>query len=395
MIQLSLNALNSPAQGRPGISGTRKFGETLTADTSGITDPNGVPDGAAFTYQWFSVDLGGAETDIPGATGPSYTIPRDQEDDFLGVRVGFADSHGFDESVASWEVLWRKAGEIWAALMTVGQLPGSQSQFGYSSTFEGAALFPRKFSFNSTDYQVTRTGLFRENINTGIKLNFDFAGQMKGDTADLLTLKVGEVLTGTTSFRFVDRASSSTLDPTEVEVRIDWLDTGLSWSKGDKIRVALSAANQENSGTVALLGQPKVGRLLWADPSGFTDPNGVPDDVVFAYQWVRCAGTPLSCDDISGASGPSYRLTEADENSSVGVRVSFHDTLGYLEEKSSTVVGPVEARSEAVNFWTATVTVTRHPDVSDAYGYSLGTYPGSALTQPVVTFGSASLVSRK
>ena len=78
-------------------------------------------------------------------------------------------------------------------------------------------------------------------------------------------------------------------------------DTGLSWSKGDRVRVALSAANQDHSGTVAVLGQPKVGRLLLADPSGFTDPNGVPDDVVFAYQWVRCAGTPLSCDDISGA----------------------------------------------------------------------------------------------
>ena len=44
------------------------------------------------------------------------------EDDFLGVRVGFTDSHGFDESVTSEEVLWRRGGEIWAALMTVGQL---------------------------------------------------------------------------------------------------------------------------------------------------------------------------------------------------------------------------------------------------------------------------------
>ena len=76
MVSLALKVLNQPAQGRPGISGTRKFGETLTADTSGITDPNGVPEGA-FTYQWFTVDLGGNETDIDGAKEDSYTIPRD------------------------------------------------------------------------------------------------------------------------------------------------------------------------------------------------------------------------------------------------------------------------------------------------------------------------------
>ena len=236
MVQLSLKLLNRPAQGRPGISGTPKSGATLTADTSGITDPDGVPEDA-FTYQWFSVDLGGAETDIDGATGPSYTIPGDLEDDFLGVRVGFTDSHGFDESVASDEVLWRRGGEIWAALMTVGQLSGSQTNFGYTPTFAGAALSPRKFSFNSDDYKVERIFLFRLNINTGITLNFDFNGVRGGmteDSADLLTLKVGEVLTGTTSFRFADRAASSAVRPVSNNQEIEWLDTGLSWSKGDK-----------------------------------------------------------------------------------------------------------------------------------------------------------------
>ena len=183
---------------------------------------------------------------------------------------------------------------------------------------------------------------------------------------------------------------------TNRQLTVYWLNTGLSWSKGDKVRVALSVANQDHSGTVALLGQPKVGRLLLADPSGFTDPNGVPDDVVFTYQWVRCTGTPLSCDEISGADGPSYRLTEADENSRVGVRVSFHDTLGYLEEKSSTVVGPVEARSKAVNFWTATVTVKQGGSGPEGIGYHVvdAEHPGSGITEGNVTFGASSYVVR-
>ena len=157
VVSLALKVLNQPAQGRPGISGTRKFGETLTADTSGITDPNFIPEGA-FTYQWFSVDLGGTETDIDGATGPSYTIPRDMEDYFLGVRVGFTDSHGFDESVTSEEVIWRKAGEIWTALMTVGRHPGNDN-LGFGHSHEGGTLSETKFRFFNKNLTVSRLRL--------------------------------------------------------------------------------------------------------------------------------------------------------------------------------------------------------------------------------------------
>ena len=41
---------NSPATGLPAISGTARVGETLTADTSGIADPDGLVD-ASFSYQ--------------------------------------------------------------------------------------------------------------------------------------------------------------------------------------------------------------------------------------------------------------------------------------------------------------------------------------------------------
>ena len=382
VVSLALKVLNQPAQGRPGISGTRKFGETLTADTSGITDPNFIPAGA-FTYQWFTVDLGGDETDISDATGPSYTIQGDLEDDFLGVRVGFTDSHGFHESVASEEVVWRKAGEIWEALLTVGYSSGP-NQHGFGHTYEGGTLSDTGFRYFNRNFAIQRISL----TSRSRELNLLSNGVLSEEEAGVLTFRVGSG-----EFAFTSRASQSLLD-TNRQLTVYWLDTGLSWSKGDKVRVALSVANQDHSGTVAVLGQPKVGRLLLADPSGLTDPNGVPGDVVFTYQWVRCSdldGLPSDdCGDIPGADGPSYRLREADENSRVGVRVSFHDTLGYLEEKSSTVVGPVEAGSQPVDFWTATVTVTSHPDVSGAYGYHLASYPGSALTEPVVTFGSAS-----
>ena len=88
-------AVNSPATGAPTISGTAQVGETLTADTSGIADDDGL-DNVAFSYQW---QAGGA--DIPGATGSTYTLADADEGAAISVTVSFTDDAGNAESVAS------------------------------------------------------------------------------------------------------------------------------------------------------------------------------------------------------------------------------------------------------------------------------------------------------
>ena len=90
---------NSPATGRPTIGGTPRVGETLTANISGVSDPNGRGD-ASFTYQWLRND-GTGDTAISGATGVSYTVSNDDAGNQIRVRVSFTDDDGFDEMVAS------------------------------------------------------------------------------------------------------------------------------------------------------------------------------------------------------------------------------------------------------------------------------------------------------
>ena len=51
MYDLTVTVQNSPATGAPAISGTAQVGETLTADTSGISDADGL-DNVAYSYQW-------------------------------------------------------------------------------------------------------------------------------------------------------------------------------------------------------------------------------------------------------------------------------------------------------------------------------------------------------
>ena len=86
---------NTPATGAPTISGTAQVGETLTADTSGIADEDGLTN-AAFNYQW---QADGA--DISGATGATYTPVVDDMGKAISVTVSFTDDRGNGEERAS------------------------------------------------------------------------------------------------------------------------------------------------------------------------------------------------------------------------------------------------------------------------------------------------------
>ena len=90
---------NSPATGAPTISGTAQAGETLTADTSGIADADGLTN-VSFSYQWIRND-GTTDTDIQGATSSTYTLSDADEGKTIKVRVSFTDRGGYQETLTS------------------------------------------------------------------------------------------------------------------------------------------------------------------------------------------------------------------------------------------------------------------------------------------------------
>ena len=97
-----VEAENSPATGGPGIGGTPRVGETLTAATEGISDEDGLTR-AVFTYQWVRHDFGtGTDTDIGGATGASYTVASYDAGHGIKVRLTFTDDAGHEESLTSY-----------------------------------------------------------------------------------------------------------------------------------------------------------------------------------------------------------------------------------------------------------------------------------------------------
>ena len=87
-------AVNS-ATGAPTISGTAQVGQTLTASTSGISDPDGLTN-VTYSYQWLADD-----TEIDGATNSTYTVQSTDNGKVIKVRVSFTDDASNDESLTS------------------------------------------------------------------------------------------------------------------------------------------------------------------------------------------------------------------------------------------------------------------------------------------------------
>ena len=71
------------------------MGETLTADTSGISDTDGLSS-VSYSYQWLADDA-----DIVGATDSAYTLVDADAGAVIKVRVSFTDGSGNTESLTS------------------------------------------------------------------------------------------------------------------------------------------------------------------------------------------------------------------------------------------------------------------------------------------------------
>ena len=318
-------AVNSAATGAPIVSGTAQVGETLTADTSGIEDEDGLDD-AVFGYQWLADG-----TDISGATGSTYTLADADEGKTVKVQVTFTDDAGNDETLTS------------EATDAVAAAPPENNEATGAPSISGTAQVGETLT-------VDTSGIADED---GLD-NADFSYQWLADDTDI----PGE--TGS-AYTLADADEGNT-----VKVRVSFTDDGgndETLTSGATATVE-AAPNNPATGAPTISGTAQVGEKLTADTSGVADEDGL-DAVTFSYQWL--AGDS----DISGATGSAYILTAADDGKAVKVEVSFTDDAGHEETLTSaatdTVAGNEEpVAREDVAAWSATMTVEW---VYQGYGY--------------------------
>ncbi|GAA5511071.1 DUF4347 domain-containing protein [Novipirellula caenicola] len=133
-IVVDATSINDVATGKPAIVGVAAQGQTLSADTSGIADADGL---GSFVYQW--TRDGSA---IAGATASTYTLSAADVGHAMRVSVSFTDALGSAEGPLVSNATANVVGVNTAPVMTnthVTVVSGQRSEFG-SNVFRSNAV---------------------------------------------------------------------------------------------------------------------------------------------------------------------------------------------------------------------------------------------------------------
>ena len=300
---------NSSATGAPTISGTAQVGETLTADTSGVVDADGLSN-VQYEYQWLADD-----TDIAGATGLTYTLTDSEESKVITVRVSFTDDAGHNETLTS------------AATAAVAAAPPPPPDNVRAVTQESGAVeltWEAPGGATVTGYRIER----RRAAAHGNDQQRSAGGPTDHHT---LVEDSGSADTG-----YTDESAERGV---EYEYRVSARNESGPGEGSDWVRAGPeSASNAPATGAPTISGTAQVGETLTADITGISDVDGLSGET-FTYQWVSSDGTTDT--DMEKATGSTYTLVEADQGKSVKVRVTFTDGGGNEETLTSAPTAPV------------------------------------------------------
>ena len=330
-------APNSEPTGLPAVNGTPQVGETLTADTSAIDDPDGL-ENVSYRYQWISSktvidDVTGTSNivsiEIPEETGQTYTLIPDDEGSTFQVRVTFTDDADYEQTLTS------------AATVAVAPPPNTEPtglpavtgtpQVGETLTADTSSIDDADGLTNATfEYQwLHNQSVVDANTGTSYYINVEVPGET-GSTYELAPADKGRTFAVRVSFSD-DRGHSESL------------------TSGNTVIVA-ARPNSEPTGLPAITGTPQVGQVLTADTSAIDDEDGL-TNVSYEYWWTASktvvdenTGTSFPVISVlSGDTSSTYTLVPADAGYTFTVRVTFTDDEGNNESLTSEATEAVAA----------------------------------------------------
>ena len=384
---VAVTAVNDAATGAPTIFGGSWVGQTVTAETSGIADIDGLP--GTFTYQWVRVD-GSDETDIPGATAGAYTLAAADEGKTVKVKVSFTDNGGASETVTSGafpssdsvaaaatqtrDVIWSATLRVHATRYTAGC--NSQGSSGKCTS----QLNDRDFTLAGDRYEVHRIGLSYLNA---FHIKFEYGGNFSPAELRKLTL-------------YVDGASFP-INTGELGVGghiITWENSGIpfsSWHSGKRVNLRLTAPKASTPSaprSLVATGAHRKLDLTWSAPEN--DGGGGISD----YEYRYSAGASVAEDTpwISAGKDLKERVTGLTNGAAYAFEVRAVNRAGKSTAITATGT-PITAACAApaldgrYQVWTGKVNVASG---SDFYGYD--DTNGGSLDDSSLDFGVHSYV---
>ena len=307
-------AENTPATGAPVISETAQVGQTLTVDTSGIADGDGLTD-ASFGGNWFANDTEGIYAASTGGYARalsvrgvdlSYTVSRRDVGMTLKIQVYFTDDAGNYERLTS--------AKTSAVVATTPAAPGSLVA---SPTSSGDL----RLSWEAPTWDISGEILGDQTWGDGGSPITGYVAQWKeaSDSWDTESDVSEATVTGTThTIQDLDSG-------TEYTTRVIAVN---SVGRGTPSYEATVTTNSPATGAPTISGAPQVSQTLTTSTSGISDADGL-TNVSYSYQWLA--------DDaaIDGATSSTYEVQSTDKGKVIKVQVTFDDDAGYSESLTS------------------------------------------------------------
>ena len=296
--------VNTPATGQPTIAGRAQMGQTLTADTSGIADADGLTN-VAYDYQWLA-----DRADITSATARTYTLVDADAGVAVKVKVSFTDDAGNEEELTS--AATEPVG--FAVLQQIVNTPATgqpsisgTAQVGETLTVDASAI---------ADVDGLSNAIY---LYQWLADDADIAGA----TAQTYTLvDTDEGATVKVQVSFTDDAGN------------DESLTSAATEPVSFVAVQQQQANSPATGAPTISGTVQVDETLTADTTGIVDEDGL-DSVSYTYQWLADGV------DIAGATAGTHTLQRDDEGRTIQVRVTFTDDADNEETLTSAATRPV------------------------------------------------------
>ena len=296
---------NSPATGTPTISGTAEVGQTLTVDTSGIADENGLTN-VSYGGAWYANESGVTSSGgtlrvlIAAGASLSYTVQSGDAGKTLKIQVTFTDDAGNEESRTS-------ASTAVVPTPTTGPATGML-------TFDGT------FLVGETLEAVTR-GISDPDGLTNVSYSYQWISNDGTTDTDI---------DGATDSTYTLQVSDA---GKRIKLRVTFTDDA---SNDESLTTAASpkvvARNFRATGVPTISGTAQVGLTLTASTSGIADANGL-TNVSYSYQWISNDGATDS--EIAGATNSNYTLQTTDNGKTIKVQVTFTDDQDFSESLTS------------------------------------------------------------
>ena len=301
--------VNDLPSGAVTISGTATQGQTLTAVTSALADPDGL---GAFSYQWYA---GG--TVITGATGITRVLTLAEVGKVITVKASYTDGHGTLENVIS---------SATAAVAHLNTAPTG------SVTITGTATQGQTLTASNSLADV-------DGITPPITYQWYAAGTAitgaTGSTRVLTQTEVGKVITVQASY-------------TDGFSKVE--------SVGSVATTEVTNVNDLPTGSVTISGTASTGQTLTASSNTLADLDGITPPIT--YQW-KANGTV-----ISGATGSTYLLTLAEANKTITATASYTDGYGAVESVTSAATAAVFTNTAPTGAVTIGGTVTQNQQLT-------------------------------